>query len=678
MRQPWRAGLLIAVVARLGAQEPKPLGLEAKDLKAQFTSLTTRFVISPDGARIAATVRNGSRATLNVDGQTLAEVYDELGGFPASSENRVIVPVIFSPDGSRYAFVGSQSSQFRVIVDGKPNPGAQFVDSFRFSADSKRYAYAAPTMGSDGKPEMFKRPQDPPDGGTPGFRVVADGVPSPVYSSVDSLQFSRDGQRLGYVGGLGGNYVAAVDGKPDAPCWKIAGFSFSPDGKHWSYTCRMVGADPNVQLFHVVVDGKRSAKGYTEVQHLQWSETGGHYGFVGNWPTPGPAQTPNWEAVVDGRVVSAGIQAAAGRMILGLRLSPDGLRHGFLVGQGKNGRGKELAVVDGKASLEYEGLTQPVFSPDSKHFVALASQNGASFAWFDGEEVEMPGQSNWRTPADSFFQRLGGKYYFYPRKLGGEWKLVLEGGGGEPVAAALSFARGPMVRDPRGIVGNHDGTMLFDTNDSTDIQIGGKKLASVRRDDFATASGLPKRHFVFSPDGKYVAFVGVSREPPLSSVYLNDSGLPGDGWYALPVFSADSRHFAYAERKRLAEPGKAEVWSIVVDGSPAVEVDDPLVEAPHGFAFQPNGQLRFFAVQGGQVKQFTVTPKGTVDDYAANAAKAKTKQQIQSALPGGAGQPASAASNPQQTAQEAITKPLEAAKDKLKKGLGGLFGGKKK
>lgn len=50
---------------------------------------------------------------------------------------------VFSPDGSRYAYVAKDGDSGRVVVDGKPQPPADNIAGFSFSPNGQHFAYVA-------------------------------------------------------------------------------------------------------------------------------------------------------------------------------------------------------------------------------------------------------------------------------------------------------------------------------------------------------------------------------------------------------------------------------------------------------------------------------------------------------------------------------------------------------
>jgi Tol biopolymer transport system component len=205
----------------------------------------TELTWSPDGRRFAYLGSSPNGFFQVIDGEEIPAVHD--------------VPEFqWSPDGKRYAFQGKgggSATAYSMVVDGKPQPtpkGAVIRESFRWSPDSQHFTYGALVTAADYGPYL-------------------DGQAKPVYLgeflamtyaqppiTFPRLIFSPDGSRLAYVGrtydatGRANSRDAVyVDGvRYEGPGQSYQFPSFSPDGKHFATVI------PTGQGSVVMIDGK--------------------------------------------------------------------------------------------------------------------------------------------------------------------------------------------------------------------------------------------------------------------------------------------------------------------------------------------------------------------------------------------------------------------------------------
>ncbi|HCN77952.1 MAG TPA: hypothetical protein DIT13_12260 [Verrucomicrobiales bacterium] len=294
-----------------------------------FPELTaTSFAFSADGRRHAYVgIPRFRQSTLMVDGKVQAE-----GGWEDTMPWDAAP--LFSPDGSRLAYVEARRSEkkMRVHLDGNPGPwhegialvtsagfGAFGVSSgelsgvaaerarpgvfqMRFSDDGKRFAYgmfAAARNGLivDGK-QMglhdaygfdFIFSPDASDyatmmwDGTKRWVISAKRDPMEIEKIFDwSLTYSPDSQHLSFAAVRDGKLAIWLDGKPapcdipfkDCPNWKA--ILFSPDSKRLAFIVRTETA------LHWVVDGKADpgAKFIGSNVTMDFSPDSRHYAYA--------------------------------------------------------------------------------------------------------------------------------------------------------------------------------------------------------------------------------------------------------------------------------------------------------------------------------------------------------------------------------------------------------------
>ena len=167
-----------------------------------------------DGTRHAFVARKGNAPAFGVviDSAMDRPTVDPNDGAP-----------VFSPDGTRLAYIAREGSQRFVVLDGKPGAKheAVYKGTLTFSPDSGRLAYFA------GKGGM-------------AVAVLDDVEGSPHRDAmVSTLRFSPDGTKLAYAAQLeSGKWAIVVNGKPGAAFDYIGSFtgvSWSPDSRRLAY-----------------------------------------------------------------------------------------------------------------------------------------------------------------------------------------------------------------------------------------------------------------------------------------------------------------------------------------------------------------------------------------------------------------------------------------------------------
>jgi len=149
-----------------------------------------QFAVSPHGIHVATLSHSGSRAVIIYDGVT-GPKFDQLfmeGGGGAS-------PVVFSPDGNRWACCGQQGNEWVVMVDGKELTRGKAGPSVQINAISCTLGFT-----SNSKHVYFTSFANA--GAAGDFaRFVFDGKPGPLGADTDlrNYAFSPDGNRYAYI-----------------------------------------------------------------------------------------------------------------------------------------------------------------------------------------------------------------------------------------------------------------------------------------------------------------------------------------------------------------------------------------------------------------------------------------------------------------------------------------------
>ncbi len=314
-----------------------------------------------------------------------------------------------SPDGRRVAYLTEKG----IVIDGETKEYDYGVEpeSFTFSPDSKRTAYAA----------HVKRPKSDTN-----YILVLDGKeaeqsyhrigPGPVFSP-DSKHVVFFGDRF-----TAKDYedFVVIDGKEGPPqkgfAWEMA---FTPDSKKLVYGVNLAKREraimreqtidgsqepvdrafgpatlhrnffygPAGELgyigyggenqFLVVYDGKEDPNRFREIEirNVVVSGDGKHVAYVAE------SGVFKYVVVYDGKPGQESDRNVADRS---LALSPDGQRIGYAT----RDFGKFTAVIDGQESKVYRGVLGIVFSPDNKRvaYTAVAAEADKWLAVIDGQE----------------------------------------------------------------------------------------------------------------------------------------------------------------------------------------------------------------------------------------------------------------------------------------------------
>jgi WD40 repeat protein len=173
-----------------------------------------RPLFSPNGGRLAYEVQEGGKISLIVDGK-------EWDGFESGTS--MAVSASFSPDGQRVAWrVEPTLKEPLIVVDGVRQECLPTVAHIplTFSPDGRRLAYVA-HEGSD-------------------MLAVVDGKPGrPERVILSAVVFSPDGRRTAYVArDERFRHFVVVDGKPGAPHAEVRDPVFSPEGTSLAYVAR--------------------------------------------------------------------------------------------------------------------------------------------------------------------------------------------------------------------------------------------------------------------------------------------------------------------------------------------------------------------------------------------------------------------------------------------------------
>jgi hypothetical protein len=241
-------------------------------------------------------------------------------------------------------------------IDRMGNPLSAYVV---FSPDGTKFAYAKVVPG--------------------GVAAVVDGKLGRAYDGIGVINFSQDSKHAYLVGQRGQSFVV-VDGKEMAGVNRMENFIFSNDGMRFAYLAYM--QDGN----HVIVDGKESPRYYNFIGHsLAFSPDSKHYIYAactnimkcqvirdGN-PTDVPALSEFSARTLKPVYVFPPVF-----------FSPDSNSVGYAYAK-SDGTSQSVYIINGQELVHGTSFEFPSFSPDSKHFVVMG-WNGHGYTLFaDGK-----------------------------------------------------------------------------------------------------------------------------------------------------------------------------------------------------------------------------------------------------------------------------------------------------
>ncbi len=320
-----------------------------------------------------------------------------VNGKPGPETGHHDIPIVFSPDESRYAYTFASAEDNKkqlLLVDGKV--ASYTGHSPQFTADSKLLLTIGPdsTVFVDGKPGPFK--------GIGLEKVVTGPVGSRYAVIMRKRTVNYEGVGTLY---LDGKEVPGTDGAVD--------ITFSPDGKRYALRCK----NPEARSMFMIIDGKKGNEYQSISDKVYWTPDsskaiyqitsggrnfvvvnteefpvqsinalmtspfpmagrGDHYAF-----TSGDGSNRNFSVIVNGKQVLPPNIWPDGASFT---FSADGSRYAYVARP--VGRNEIIGlVVDGKLSNELavsefnqRGWTEKQlntyfsFSPDGKYFARMA------------------------------------------------------------------------------------------------------------------------------------------------------------------------------------------------------------------------------------------------------------------------------------------------------------------
>jgi hypothetical protein len=588
-KPPSSVGGVAAMDGGLGSfRAPSGTGIEpALMAPAQQGSV---FVVSDKGIHVASKQLSGSRQIIVYDG-VAGPKFDRL----LQDVNRPgSHPVVFSPDGSHWAYCGIQGSEWVVMLDGK-----EFVRQPAVDSNKADFRSCDLSFSPNSKHLFFLSARAPDDVSGIG-RFFWDGKPGPVGAPQDQ------------------RFVA-----------------ISPDGDHFAYIWN--DPSPHATRSQLYIDNQPASY---NAGAPQWSADSKHLFTIRESP-PIPHGHGYQEVLLDGKVVLRAdsvnvFPAPVGDLVVDriTRVAPDLKRSYLLAVNGK-------IVVGSETSAQ---IGDPVFSANGKHYaVVYRESTGRGSVFSDGKRgqtyAQIGGQGELSTKVA--FTADSSKLVYTATSLGSGTGtgafVVIDDRESDPLLPLSSTIIAPAGNrvattgagqvtldgkllqlpgvDPRGMSavslsfspdGSHYAFILFNRGDTT-LYLDGVAQSSYRTLSSALGS------YVWSPDGKHVAYFCRSANPASGNeTYLcyDDKAVLLSG---VPVyldtltFSADSNHLYWVFKQA------AYKMRIFADGKPVYDADStsPAGFAPKTFQSAPDGSLLVLTQDDKGLERVSITPSSS-------------------------------------------------------------------
>jgi hypothetical protein len=542
--------------------------------------------LSPSGVHVAVLLPKGSRFAVAVDGvegPRIDQVYglgDQPyygGGGPEHASSQInVLPVLFSDDGAHHAYFAKVGGDMILVVDGKEVTRSPITPT----TGMQRLAYSR-----GGKLlHYIERDMDH------GYRGVVNGQPGPWSREIMDIVTSPDGAHYAYNGWAkdsAGTMWTVVDGRQV----KFIGrnLRFTGNGAIISVV--------DVQGGQVLVANGKPVVQAAGVEPI-WVSPYSAMVAAAVTPRPGSPQVFTMNGVV--------VPGTEGANPTAVHFSPDGKRYAAVF-QNMSGM---FVVIDGKRGLDYQSIAdtsgmpvgafhpQTGFTPDSSKFFYVASTS-QSFLVIEDEESDGYGGS-----IQPIFGG-GGRRVGFVANEGMKNVLVLDG-------------KAKVIPGVQGLGFSPDGARYaYFTNQPTNtLHVDGVAVQDVVPAAFMRTNepNVWNQFFVFSPDGRHIAYPGTKASNQSErGLYVDGvlvSKLTGYFQIRLPRFTPDSRHLYWVEpRTTDGSHDQDSVW-LMLDGKQLMKFDGSgqLGSLQENWEMSPDGTLKFLAMAGGELKRFTVTP----------------------------------------------------------------------
>ena len=553
-----------------GSAAPPP-GARVEEKLLALYQPQSHFFVSPHGVHVAMLGTSGSRATVTYDGQE-GPKFDEILG-----------QMVFSPDGSRYAYCARSGNEYVVMVDGKELARGTDSREGRFSESSCQLGFTKDSKHVFFHSWMVKSMSS----GDSYVRFVFDGKPGiPTGgNSTFGVAFSPDGNHFAHIWNDPAQkrpWTLIVDGKPagyqgGAPQW-------SADSKHLFTQLNFNSPQTHKTGVDLLLDGKPIMR--AQNLHLFVPPVGDMTVAIVNEPAPSRGV---FLAVQGKRVTGSELECC---VVSDVVFSPDGKHY---AAKYQNVNTKEYVFSDGKRGQEYQTVDDIQFTADSSQLVYDASVNNKHFLVVGGKESQ--GYASGVKPIFA----PGGSSVGANITNATDGVLYLLGTKGTRVNAK---GLEELVFSPDGA---HFAFVLYDNGMGRHLAIDGVVQPG---SNLFPISTKPRGEIAFSPDWKHFAHVATTATT--RGIFLDGKFIPTaqEGNVSQLTFTPDGRHLfwvhEYGGAMHIYMDGK-----LVAKGARATDQ-----HVPGWWEMTPDGTLLCLIQDDNGIKRVSIAPAGSTDTTA--------------------------------------------------------------
>jgi WD40 repeat protein len=368
-------------------------------------------LFTPDGEHYTYCYEDGAQMVVDLDGKEFARMSNPNAG-------TLQMPLTFSKNGKYLAWAQDNT----IYINGKPGPQGRYLPQLMFSPDGSRYAYTGTVVGGNDQWAVVDGQQVQYFGEINQFStnnhllaiyhddasntsiLVMDGKPILRTFSIRNIWTSPDGKQIAFLiqpDVTSGKTVVNVDGKnvPDADGAYVAGIYFSPDGKRYALDCNA----PEGGNF-MIIDGKKQDTYQNIPNQLNIDYMANFQWASGLNQIDAAKAAPHTPAFTSDSSKFVYLASANGKDFLmtedgeyddytityqKLTIAPGGGHYGFV---GTNHAKKEAIVIDGKPAFTTQlgsasglhAIQAFIFSPDGAHYAFIGED---LYLYEDGQKL---------------------------------------------------------------------------------------------------------------------------------------------------------------------------------------------------------------------------------------------------------------------------------------------------
>lgn len=371
---------------------------------------TIPVLFTPDGEQYTYCYKDGTQMVIDLNGKEFARINNLQSG-------SLQMPLTFSENGKYLAWAQDNT----IFINGKPGPQGRYLPQLMFSPDGSRYAYTGTVVGGKDNWAVVDGQQVKYFGDINQFSannhlmavyhddasnmslLVMDGKPIFKAYSIRNIWTSPDGKQIGFLiqpDQASGKTIVNIDGKnvPDADGANVSAIYWSPDGKRYALNCNANGGGN-----FMIIDGKKQDT-YASIPPLINLDQNNFSWATGLGEIEANKALPHTPAFTSDSSKFVYMATSNGKNFLmtedgeyddyiitynKLVVAPAGGHYGFV---GTNHAQKEAIVIDGKPAFTTQlgsasgqhAIQDFIFSPDGSHYAFLGED---LYLYEDGKKL---------------------------------------------------------------------------------------------------------------------------------------------------------------------------------------------------------------------------------------------------------------------------------------------------